>query len=179
MDRNPNDSGKKKEGGNEVPSTPAPPPNSSRTLETFEQFVQLSNAFRNLSDKLYDKRKTAALEVEQKVRELNSANEDEKIKSLIEHLVTNFSSSNQGNQRKGGLIALAAVAIGLGSNTPKFLPLLIPPVLKCFLDQDNRIRYYACESLYNISKVARGAILFYFNEIFHSLSLVCFFFFLH
>ena len=33
-----------------------------------------------------------------------------------------------------------------------------------------RTRYYACESLYNISKVARGKILPYFNEVFDGLA---------
>lgn len=31
-------------------------------------------------------------------------------------------------------------------------------------------RYYACEGLYNVTKVARGAILLHFNEIFNALS---------
>lgn len=127
--------------------------------------VQVS-ILRNLSDKLYDKRKAGALEVEQLVRDWNAANEEEKIKNLIQHLSNNFSESNQSNQRKGGLIALAGVAIGLGNNVGKYLVLLIPPVLKTFTDQDIRIRYYACESLYNIAKVARGSILIFFNEIF-------------
>ena len=42
-------------------------------------------------------------------------------------------------------------------------------VLTCFEDQDARVRYYACESLYNISKVARGAVLVFFNNIFDGL----------
>jgi uncharacterized protein YggT (Ycf19 family) len=54
-------------------------------------------------------------------------------------------------------------------DTERFIKDLVPPVLKCFLDQDHRVRYYACESLYNISKVARGHILIYFNEIFDAL----------
>ena len=41
------------------------------------------------------------------------------------------------------------------------LPELVQPVLTCFEDPDARVRYYACESLYNISKVARGAVLVY------------------
>ena len=49
------------------------------------------------------------------------------------------------------------------------LPELVQPVLTCFEDQDARVRYYACESLYNISKVARGAILVFFNSIFEGL----------
>ena len=49
------------------------------------------------------------------------------------------------------------------------LPELVQPVLTCFEDQDARVRYYACESLYNISKVARGAVLVFFNNIFEGL----------
>lgn len=45
----------------------------------------------------------------------------------------------------------------------------MPPVLACFTDQDARVRYYACEALYNIAKVAKGEILIYFNHIFDAL----------
>lgn len=49
------------------------------------------------------------------------------------------------------------------------LPELVEPVLACFNDQDPRVRYYACESLYNISKVARGSVLVFFNAMFDGL----------
>jgi vacuole morphology and inheritance protein 14 len=45
----------------------------------------------------------------------------------------------------------------------------VPPVLACFTDQDARVRYYACESMYNIAKVAKGEVLPYFNDIFDAL----------
>lgn len=45
----------------------------------------------------------------------------------------------------------------------------MPPVLACFSDQDARVRYYACESMYNIAKVAKGEILVYFNDVFDAL----------
>lgn len=48
----------------------------------------------------------------------------------------------------------------------------MPPVLACFTDQDARVRYYACEAMYNIAKVAKGEILIYFNHIFDALSKV-------
>lgn len=35
------------------------------------------------------------------------------------------------------------------------------------------MRYYACEAMYNIAKVAKGEILIYFNHIFDALSKVC------
>ena len=49
------------------------------------------------------------------------------------------------------------------------LPELVQPVLVCFEDPDPRVRYYACESLYNIAKIARGAVLVFFNLIFDGL----------
>ena len=50
---------------------------------------------------------------------------------------------------------------------------IVPPVLACFTDQDARVRYYACESMYNIAKVAKGEILLFFNEVFDALCKVC------
>lgn len=49
---------------------------------------------------------------------------------------------------------------------------LVKPVLANFQDQDSRVRYYSCEALYNIVKVARGSVLPYFNDIFDGLSKV-------
>ena len=49
---------------------------------------------------------------------------------------------------------------------------LVKPVLTCFFDSDSRVRYYGCESLYNIIKVARGSVLPFFNDIFDGLSRV-------
>lgn len=53
-----------------------------------------------------------------------------------------------------------------------YLEEIVPPVLACFSDQDARVRYYACESMYNIAKVAKGEILVYFNEVFDALTKV-------
>ena len=50
---------------------------------------------------------------------------------------------------------------------------MVPPIIKCFSDTDSRVRYYACEALYNVSKVAREDVLVFFNRIFDSLSKVC------
>lgn len=48
----------------------------------------------------------------------------------------------------------------------EYLDLLVPAVLKCFAHTDARVRYYACESMFNIVKVARGHILRFFNVVF-------------
>lgn len=51
----------------------------------------------------------------------------------------------------------------------QYLSEIVPPVLACFTDADARVRYYACEAMYNISKVAKGEILRFFNDIFDAL----------
>lgn len=98
---------------------------------------------------------------------------------------------HQPHARNGGLIGLAAASIALGSVGPallwqenahltqeqddvaRYLKSIVPPVLACFTDQDARVRYYACESMYNIAKVAKGEILLFFNEVFDALCKVC------
>ena len=49
-----------------------------------------------------------------------------------------------------GLIGLAATAIALGQDFSPFLGTIIPPILSCFQDPESRLRYHACESLYNM-----------------------------
>ncbi|KAG4085617.1 ARM repeat-containing protein [Neocallimastix lanati (nom. inval.)] len=125
---------------------------------------------RGLNDKLYEKRKAAALEIEKIIRDYLQENDFDRIKQIIKTLNNDFAYSIVPNSRNGGLISLAAAAIALGPNVDKYLEDIVPPVLSCFSDQDSRVRYYACESMYNITKVARGLILKYFNEIFDALS---------
>lgn len=126
---------------------------------------------KGLSDRLYDKRKVAALELEQAIRECLMEEDRDKIKLIIDQLCRDFAYAvHHPNARNGGLIGLAAAAIALGQNeVAGYLEDIIHPVLACFGDQDARVRYYACESMYNIAKVAKGEILLYFNEIFDAL----------
>ncbi|CAG8589814.1 12652_t:CDS:10 [Acaulospora morrowiae] len=123
---------------------------------------------RGLNDRVYDKRKAAALEVEKIIRECSNKDPD-KIRAIIDKLVTDFAYSINANSRSGGLIGLAAASIALGPNVAPYLDDIVTPVLACFTDQDSRVRYYACESMYNIAKVSKGEILRYFNEVFDAL----------
>ncbi|KAF9148143.1 hypothetical protein BG015_010153 [Linnemannia schmuckeri] len=133
-------------------------------------YILSAQVSRGLSDKLYDKRKGAALEVERVIREYVIANDTAKIKLTIQALVSDFVYSVSANARNGGLIGLAATSISLAGSVSTYLESIVPPVLMCFADQDSRVRYYACESMYNIAKVARGSILRYFNELFDAMS---------
>ena len=58
---------------------------------------------------------------------------------------------------------------GLANEAHRWLHQLLPPVLSCFTDQDSRVRYYACEALYNVAKVTRTRLLVHFNQIFDGL----------
>ncbi|KAF4121569.1 hypothetical protein GMORB2_1977 [Geosmithia morbida] len=153
-----------------------------------------TNIQRALNDKLYDKRKAGALELERIIREATTDGNSEKVLCIIEQLCNDYAYAvNQPHARNGGLIGLAAAAIALGpvnsspllfiffqlttrrltpcflQDLPKYLSRIVPPVLACFTDQDARVRYYACEAMYNIAKVGKGEILIYFNSIFDQL----------
>ncbi|GCB66924.1 hypothetical protein scyTo_0005051 [Scyliorhinus torazame] len=104
------------------------------------------------------------------VREFVAQNNIGQIKHVIQILSQEFALSQHPHSRKGGLIGLAACSIALGKDSGLYLKELIEPVLTCFNDADSRLRYYACEALYNIVKVARGSVLPHFNVLFNGLS---------
>ncbi|KAL8942719.1 MAG: hypothetical protein Q9211_001272 [Gyalolechia sp. 1 TL-2023] len=143
---------------------------------------------RQLNDKLYDRRKQGALEsvgwiilgvqwltvhasLERVVREASANGEHDRIAKIVDQLCHDYAYAvHQPHARNGGLIGLAAASIALGSEeVAKYLKEIVPPVLACFSDQDARVRYYACESMYNIAKVAKGEILPFFNDVFDAL----------
>lgn len=129
-----------------------------------------ANVTRLLNDKIYDKRKVGALELERVIRELVATKDHDRVLAILDQLCNEYAYAiHNPHARNGGLIGLAAAAIALGPELPRYLEIIVPPVLACFTDQDARVRYYACEALYNIAKVAKGEILIYFNHIFDAL----------
>jgi vacuole morphology and inheritance protein 14 len=155
------------------------PPQLARNLS--DRCIYHSHVF-SLS-RSYEKRKMAALEVERMLKSMlpPDSSDDSPAKSgkfdrcrqLIQAVHKDFIESTQANQRKGGLIVMAQAAIALAPQIEHFLDLLLPPVVSLFKDQESRVRYYACEALYNICKIARAFSLRYFNQIFNGL---CFLF---
>ncbi|XP_030831703.1 protein VAC14 homolog [Strongylocentrotus purpuratus] len=124
---------------------------------------------RALSDKMYEKRKGAALDIEKLVRDLAAKGDKDQIYKLTAVLGSDFALSPNTSLKRGGLIGLAATATGLGKESSGYVSELIRPVLPCFKDPDSRTRYLACEALYNIAKVTRNAILKHFNDVFNVL----------
>jgi vacuole morphology and inheritance protein 14 len=150
---------------------------------------------KGLNDKFYEKRKNAALDLEKfvpysvlpvvdigaintvdrVVREAHSHGDHAKVNAIIDQLVEMYTtqvSQAQIHVRNGGLVGLAGVGIALGQDIAPYMERFIHSLLVCFSDPEGRIRYFACESMYNIAKVSKGEILVYFNPIFDSLSKV-------
>ncbi|KAH8358614.1 hypothetical protein KR093_001255 [Drosophila rubida] len=123
-----------------------------------------------LGDKVYEKRKVASQEIEKMVIEFNNKNNAGQIRKLIEVLSNDYATSRDANRRKGALIGLAATGLGLGKDSDKYVNELVTPIMNCLSDPDLRVRYFACESLYNVVKVARSAIIPFFPEMFAALS---------
>ncbi|CAK4004136.1 related to vacuole-associated enzyme activator complex component (Vac14) [Lecanosticta acicola] len=109
--------------------------------------------------------------LEATIRQALSDGNHDRIGRIVWQLCHDYAYAvHQPHARNGGLIGLAAAAIALGPEVARYLKEIVPPVLACFSDQDARVRYYACESMYNIAKVAKGEILIYFNDVFDALS---------
>lgn len=125
---------------------------------------------RGIGDKMYEKRKMAALEVEQVMKELAATGSRDKVKALLRQLVNDYAQSEQANRRKviqiplalilthsqGGLLCLAAATVALRHFYDRlkfnYLGQIVEPVCLSLNDPDARVRYYACEALYNIVK---------------------------
>lgn len=109
------------------------------------------------------------METEKIVRTLKSQGNKDGIKRIIALLAQDFVCGLNSNNKKGGLIGLASCAIALMRDMDDHLDVVIPSVLKGFGDAESRVRYYACESLFNIAKVCRGAVVPFFNDVFTGL----------
>lgn len=139
---------------------------------------------------MYERRKAAALDLEKYdnhpfvatnlpcffcrlVRECHLQGDERKIGQIVDQLIDMFSSiTNALHVRNGGLIGLAGTAIALGVDIAPYMERFLEPLLVCFSDPENRVRYFAAECLYNIAKVSKGEVLVYFNPIFDALSKV-------
>lgn len=127
---------------------------------------------KDLSNHIYEKRKATAFQIEGLTKSAFQRNDSETISKIITEL-TDLIDGGSSSAKMGAITALGSVSIALGSFAIAFfLNDIIKPIFATFNDTDARVRYYACESLYNIAKIARGEILSYFNEIFDILCIL-------
>ena len=77
-----------------------------------------------------------------------------------------INSPNYPNNRKGGLIGIASVAIGLDSiRIEPYMKDIINPLIVRIHDDDPRVRYYAAEALYNVCKVGKVHVIPFLTEL--------------
>lgn len=127
---------------------------------------------KNLLNHIYEKRKATAFQIEGITKAALAQNDSTRIYQIITTL-TELSNSGPVVAKMGALTALGSVSVALGLFAiAYFLEDIVRPIFATFRDSDARVRYYACESLYNIAKIARGEILLYFNEVFDILCLL-------
>ncbi|KAJ1662969.1 hypothetical protein EV178_005423 [Coemansia sp. RSA 1646] len=126
-----------------------------------------------LNDRLYDKQRAATIKIERLVLDALDADDEQRIYGLLAELSTDYATSEKEAARIGGLVALAATAVALTHiNIRPFLPHIVPPIVSALSDGESKVRYFACESLYNVAKVSRGHVLRWFNDIFDGLARV-------
>ena len=113
----------------------------------------------SLAHKRYERRRLAAMEIEKVVRSLVQQGELDRVRAILLLLSDDYVRSTSEDARKGGVVALAACAIGL-KKASDLVPevaecrdLILASVVHACQDHSQRVRYYATESLFNVVKV--------------------------
>ena len=113
----------------------------------------------SLAHKRYERRRLAAMEIEKVVRGLVQQGELDRVRAILLLLSDDYVRSTSEDARKGGVVALAASAIGLkkaDETAPEVIELrdiILASVVHACQDHSQRVRYYATESLFNVVKV--------------------------
>lgn len=136
--------------------------NKEALRKQFQQSISAA-VMVSLAHKRYERRRLAAMEVEKVVRNLILNREMERVKGIILLLSDDYIRSTNEDARKGGAVSMAACAIGLkkakeiqGINislVTECHDLILASVVHACLDNMQRVRYYATESLFNVIKV--------------------------
>jgi hypothetical protein len=112
----------------------------------------------SLAHKRYERRRLAAMEIEKVIRSLVAQEDYAKVRAILLFLSDDYVRSTNEDARKGGAVALAACAIGLkkaneGRDVMECRDLILASVVHACQDHSQRVRYYATESLFNVTKV--------------------------
>lgn len=112
----------------------------------------------SLAHKRYERRRLAAMEIEKVVRSLVQQDELDRVRAILLLLSDDYVRSRNEDARKGGVVALAACAIGLKKaneavpEVSECRDLILASVVHACQDHFPRVRYYATESLFNVVK---------------------------
>ncbi|KAL7555068.1 hypothetical protein ACHAWF_018698 [Thalassiosira exigua] len=113
----------------------------------------------SLAHKRYERRRLAAMEIEKVVRSLVVQGDYGRVRAILLLLGDDYVRSTNEDARKGGAVALAACAIGLKKadegrgDVAGCRDLILASVVHACQDHSQRVRYYATESLFNVTKV--------------------------
>ncbi|KAL3786223.1 hypothetical protein HJC23_002474 [Cyclotella cryptica] len=124
---------------------------------TFQQSISAA-VLVSLAHKRYERRRLAAMEIEKVIRSLVAQEDYAKVRAILLLLSDDYVRSTNEDARKGGAVALAACAIGLkkaneGRDVMECRDLILASVVHACQDHSQRVRYYATESLFNVTKV--------------------------
>ncbi|KAK1443883.1 vacuole morphology and inheritance protein 14 [Babesia gibsoni] len=95
------------------------------------------------------------------------------VQRFIELLKGQLLENPSPSYRIGGLIGLASAALALDDDLNEYVDEFIKTALPFFSDQDATVRYYTCESLYNIFKKAQQGVVRCFPDIFNGICKIC------
>ncbi|KAJ1918785.1 hypothetical protein H4219_002404 [Mycoemilia scoparia] len=127
----------------------------------------------DLSHRDYERRMKAAEEVEKIIQQALKDEDHDKVESTVTFLTRRYVASDKVQDRLGGIAGFAKCAVTLNVfHLPRFLPHIVPPIINLLSDPEPRVKFYTCEALYNVMKVAKGHILQWFSDIFDGLTLV-------
>ncbi|SOV23801.1 conserved Plasmodium protein, unknown function [Plasmodium sp. DRC-Itaito] len=99
----------------------------------------------------------------------NKKYQSQKVINIISFLDNKFIQSVSSSERCGGLISLAFISISLDEKIQYYFTEILRIIISCINDADSKVRYYVCESLYNLCKVSRKYIFHNIEDIFDCL----------
>ncbi|CXJ22879.1 conserved Plasmodium protein, unknown function [Plasmodium berghei] len=100
---------------------------------------------------------------------LNKKYQNKKIMEILYFLNEKFIKSINSSERCGGLISLAFISISLENKIKYYFSEILKIIMSCVNDSDSKVRYYVCESLYNLCKVSKNIAFNNIEEIFNCL----------
>lgn len=112
-----------------------------------------ADLLRRLADKTYERRWLAASELQLWVQGAAENGDRETLRDCVIFFRTDFLESASDLNKLGGLLAYAALALGMADfeSCSDLYEQLIPPVLNCF--KDPAFSFYAVETMHNITKL--------------------------
>lgn len=112
-----------------------------------------ADLLRRLVDKGYERRWLAATELQLMAQAMADSKDVDMLDACVDFFRTDFLSSANDLNKLGGLLAYAALALGIADTEVCFslFGALVPPVLACF--GDPTLSFYAVETMHNIAKL--------------------------